>query len=303
MSNHDQPIFCGRYKHYRQIVGIMMVGPVTLLLSFLLITPFVAAAWWSLTEGATADLTLRNYKWLGNPSTIDAFLTSLFMGIGSVMLEIFLAVPLAILLNQPLPLRGVMRAAVTLPWAIPTVAVAAAFLWLSNTNYGLFNQIGFATGILKNPVSLLGSQHLALLSVTVAHAWKGLPLVFIIILASLQSLPDELLEAARVDGAGTWSRFRYIILPHLKASIALSAVLSGIYNFSLFDITFLLTGGGPAGKTLTLPLLLYFEQFKAFDRGHAAVTGISIFMASLLALILVFFLISLDRKKLGTKQR
>ena len=111
--------------------------------------------------------------------------------------------------------------------------------------------------------------------------------MFIIILSSLQSLQHEILEAARVDGANRRASFSHIILPHLIPSIALAAVLSGIYNFALFDITYLLTGGGPSGSTTTLPLLLYNQAFRGLDQGRAAAVGLVIFAAGVLALTLM----------------
>src|SRR3990170_3034819 len=195
------------------------------------------------------------------------------------------------------PGRGAMRALVTLPWAIPTIAVSAAFMWLANVHYGLFNQVGLATGILREPFALLQTPGLALAAVTLAHTWKGLPLVFVVLLGSLQSLPSELIEAATVDAAGRLAQFRYIILPHLKTAIALAAVLSGLYNFALFDLTYLLTGGGPAGSTKTLPQLLYSEMFRAFNTGRAAAVGVTIFLAGVASLALLFLINARDRKR------
>lgn len=274
-----------KHSVYVQIAGIALTAPAVLLLSLVVVVPFVTAVWWSFAPEPDSGLTLAGYRWIFDPSFFEAFKNSLYIGVGSVALELLVAIPAAILLNQAIPGRGFCRAALMLPWAVPTIAVAAAFLWLANTNYGLFNQLGLALGVLQAPIAFLGSPTLALSSVTVAHAWKGLPLVFVIILSALQSLPPELMEAAKVDGAGMRSQFTHVVLPHLTPSIALSGVLSGIYNFALFDITFLLTGGGPAGVTTTLPLLLYYQEFKALDTGRAAVVGISIFLAGLMALI------------------
>ena len=273
-----------RHSVYVQIAGMVLAAPAILLLGLVVVLPFATAAWWSLSPEPGPGLTLAGYRWLLDPAFFDAFRHSLYIAAGSVLLELMIAIPAAILLNQAIPARGFCRAALMVPWAVPTIAVAAAFLWLANTNYGLFNQLGLGLGLLEAPIPFLGSPALALPSVTVAHAWKGLPLVFVIILSALQSLPPELMEAARVDGAGRMAQFTHVILPHLKPSIALAAVLSGIYNFSLFDITFLLTGGGPAGETTTLPLLLYYQEFKALDTARAAVVGVSIFASGLLAL-------------------
>jgi multiple sugar transport system permease protein len=286
-----------RQDPYTQLIGAVMVAPAAFLMSLVVIAPFVYVLWESLFEKRTGAIGLGNFRFLLGPGFLPSLIATLEIGIGSVILEVAAAVPLALLLNQPLRGRGVMRSLVTLPWALPTIAVATSFLWLANTNYGLFDQLAMATGLLKEPIAFLGDLTWALPAVTVAHAWKGLPLVFIIILSALQSLPPEQLEAARVDGAGSWSQFLYVIVPHLKWSIALAGVLSGIYNFSLFDITFLLTGGGPSATTLTLPLLLYNQAFRALDFGRAAAVGIVIFLSGLLSLGLLFAAQNRERRQ------
>lgn len=278
-----------------------MVFPAIFLLLAILIAPFTFIIWSSLIKKGETGLGLANYSWLLGRTFLPSLKNSLIIGVGSVALEILAAVPLALLLNQRLYGRGIFRALVTLPWAVPTISVAASFLWLSNTNYGLFNQIGLASGILSLPLAFLGDPKLAMPAVIVAHAWKGLPLVFIIIFAALQSLPSDHLEAAKVDGAWGLSQLRYIILPHLKTAIGLAAVLSGIYNFALFDLTFLLTGGGPSGTTMTLPMLEYNQMFRSLDTGRAAAVGLTIFLVGVLALALLFWLNTQDRKKRGLR--
>ena len=280
-----------------QIAGIVMVVPAILLLLMLLIAPFGYIIVASFIEKGSQGFSLANYAWLGSPLFLPSFKNSLILGIGSVLIEIIVAIPLAILLNQKMYLRGLWRALITLPWAVPTIAVAGAFLWLCNPHYGIFNQVGLEIGLLKEPLGFFGDPDLALLSVVIVHAWKGLPLVFIIIFASLQSLPVEQIEAAKIDGARSFSQFQYVILPHLKTSIGLAAVLSGAYNFSLFDLTFLLTGGGPAGLTMGLPMLEYNQMFRSLNIGRAAIIGITIFLSCIVSLSALFFLIARDRAK------
>lgn len=265
-----------------------MAGPAAFLTAVVVLAPFTYVIYQSFIEKRSGALSLDNFQWLLGPAFGPALWNTLVISIGSVFIEIVVAVPLALLLNQRLAGRGFLRGLVVLPWAIPTIAVASAFLWLGNTNYGVINQLGLATGLFPEPIAFLGEPGWATWAVIAAHAWKGLPLVFIIILSSLQSLPHEVLEAARVDGAGTRASFNHIILPHLTPSIALAAVLSGIYNFALFDITYLLTGGGPSGSTTTLPILLYNQAFRALDQGRAAAIGLVIFAAGIVALTVMF---------------
>jgi multiple sugar transport system permease protein len=272
---------------YARAAGLAMAGPAAFLTLVVVLVPFSYVVYQSFVEKRSGAIGLANFEWLLGPAFGPALWNSLVITLGSVALELVIAVPLAVMLDQALAGRGFLRALLTLPWAIPTIAVATAFLWLGNTNYGVINQLGLATGVFPEPIAFLGQPGWATWTVIAAHAWKGLPLVFIIILSSLQSLQHEILEAARVDGANRRASFSHIILPHLIPSIALAAVLSGIYNFALFDITYLLTGGGPSGSTTTLPLLLYNQAFRGLDQGRAAAVGLVIFAAGVLALTLM----------------
>jgi multiple sugar transport system permease protein len=266
------------------IAGLLMCIPAVLLALMIVIGPFVWVIWTSFSD-TPSGFSLENYERFLDTGFVTTVWKTFFIAAGAVVLEILVAVPLAMLLNSAVPGRGVLRALVTLPWAIPTIAAATAFVWLADTNYGLFNQIVLELGIREDPIEILSNGELALLVVTIAFAWKGLPLVFIIILAGLQSLPLEQLEAARTDGAGRRAQLRHIVLPHLKSAIVLAAVLSGVFNFAQFDLVYLMTGGGPTGATTTLPLQLYNEGFKALEDGRAAATGVVIFVAGLLTLL------------------
>ena len=129
------------------------------------------------------------------------------------------------------------------------------------------------------------------------HATFTIPFTTWVLQDFYHSIPSDLEEAGYIDGAGNFSQLLYVIVPHLKTSIALAAVLSGAYNFSLFDLTFLLTGGGPAGLTMGLPMLEYNQMFRSLNIGRAAVIGMTIFFSCIVSLSALFFLIERDRKK------
>ena len=145
-----------KHSVYVQIAGVVLTVPALLLLALVVVLPFVTAVWWSLSPEAGTGPTLAGYRWILDPAFFEAFKHSLYIGVGSVLLELVIAIPAAILLNQAIPARGFCRAALMLPWAVPTIAVAAAFLWLANTNYGLFNQLGLGLGLLEAPIAFLG---------------------------------------------------------------------------------------------------------------------------------------------------
>jgi multiple sugar transport system permease protein len=282
---------------YLEIAGLTLVGPAIFALGVLIAGPFVYVVWESFFPTDESSASLDNYRWFLGSDFWPTLEIGLKITVGSVALEMLAAVPLAVLLNQRLPGRGIMRGLVTLPWAIPTIAVASAFLWLVNPFYGLFNQLGLSLHLLDEPISVLGDPRYAIWGITLATAWKGLPLVFIVVFSSLQSLDPQYIEAAKVDGASRRSQLRHVLLPHLRSSIALAAVLSAVYNFALLDLTFLLTGGGPAGTTTTWPLLLYNQAFSALDTGRAAAVGVAIFLAGVAALVAVLGLDGLRRRR------
>jgi multiple sugar transport system permease protein len=285
---------------YLQIAGLALIGPAVVALGVLIVGPFVYVAWQSLFALGETSPGTSTYRWFLDTEFWSTLQIGLKITVGSVALELLVAIPLALLLNRPMRARGLMRGLVTLPWAVPTIAVASAFLWLASPFYGLFNQLGLWSGILSEPISVLGDPRYAIWAVTIATAWKGLPLVFILIMSSLQSLDPQFIEAARVDGAPRRAQFRHVLLPHLRSSIALAGVLSAVYNFSLLDLTFLLTGGGPSGSTTSWPFLLYNQEFDALDTGRAAAVGVSIFLAGVLALAVVIGLDGLRRRRYST---
>jgi multiple sugar transport system permease protein len=276
---------------------LTLVGPAVVALCVLIAGPFVYVAWQSLFALEATSPGVDNYRWFLGSEFWPTLANGLKITVGSVAIEVICAVPLALLLNRPMRGRGLLRGLVTLPWAVPTIAVASAFLWLASPFYGLFNQLGLATGILGEPISVLGDPRYAIWAVTIATAWKGLPLVFILVMSSLQSLDPQYLEAAKVDGAPLSSQLRHVLMPHLRSSIALAGVLSAVYNFALLDLTFLLTGGGPSGSTTSWPFLLYKQEFDALDTGRAAAVGVSIFLAGVVALAVVLGLDGLRRRR------
>jgi ABC-type sugar transport system permease subunit len=285
------------YGIYLEIAGVTLVAPAIFFLTLVVAGPFVYVVWESLFPEGSHKAGLGAYRWFFRADFWPTLEHGLVITGGSVAVEVLLALPLALLLNQRLPGRGILRGLVTLPWAVPTIAVSTAFLWLADPFYGLFNQLAESLGLIRQPIALIGDPRWAIWAVTAATAWKGLPLVFIVLLSALQSLEPQYLEAARVDGAPRWAQLRFIILPHMRSSIELAVVLSAVYNFALLDFVYLLTGGGPAGLTTNWPLLLYNQAFLALDTGRAAAVGVAIFIAGVVALVTVLSLDGLRRRR------
>ncbi|MBD3163082.1 MAG: ABC transporter permease subunit [Candidatus Eisenbacteria bacterium] len=195
--------------------------------------------------------------------------TLAFAGI-TVALELVLGVLFALLLNQPLRGQGPVRAVAILPWALPTAVMALAWRWIFNDTYGIANDLPVRLGLLSEPVAWLGRPALAFATIVVADVWKTTPFVTILLLAGLQSVPDDLHEAMRIDGAGPVRRFFWITLPMLRPAIGLAITFRLIHALGIFDLVWVLTGGGPANATKTIALYIYDQFFRYGQLAYGA---------------------------------
>lgn len=208
-----------------------------------------------------------------------------------VVFSLILGTLAAVLLNRPFRGRAVTRAIMTFPYATPNVAVALIFIWMYNQSNGIFNESLAVLGI--GQVGWLEDPDYGMISVVLATLWKVTPFVMLVMLAALQSVPDELYEATRVDGADYLSTFRAIVLPHLMPTIRVVALLMTIWSIRRFEIIFLLTGGGPVESTNTLVINIYQQAFQQQKLGMAAAIGVLGLLLSLIVTV-VFFIV--DRR-------
>jgi len=214
---------------------------------------------------------LDNYLQLMGLSTFwPTVVNSMVLSLSSAVAQIILGFGCALLLGRAFRLRALLRAAVLLPWAMPTIVAAFVFRWMFDASFGPINAVLDSLGVISQPIAWLGSPDTALLTVVIVHIWKGLPFVILVFLAALQTLPHDTQEAARVDGAGYWQEMRYIVLPQLRYIIAITFILRFIWTFNWFDLTYLLTGGGPGSATMTLPISVYITAFRTFQLGQSA---------------------------------
>ena len=163
---------------------------------------------------------------------------------------------MALVLHQNIWFRSLARSLILFPYFISTVVAVLVWKWLFNDLYGILNHLMITAGLIDWPIDYLGSMPNAMISVILVGAWKYFPFVVIAVLARLQSIPDQLYEAAKIDGAGPIARFFDITLPQLREVLVVIIMLRAIWDFKEFDLIFLLTGGGPVTSTQTLPLLV-----------------------------------------------
>ncbi|NUR69898.1 MAG: sugar ABC transporter permease [Hamadaea sp.] len=238
--------------------------------------------------GAYPFVGLGNYAdILTNPRFWAAAQHTLYFTVASTTLEVVLGLGLAHLLAAPMRFRWLFRAIVILPWALPTIVNGAMWRWILNAEYGALNALLTQLHLMDDYHSWLGADpFLALNMVVVADVWKNTSLVAFFLLAGLSAIPAELGEAARIDGAGSFRVFWRITLPLLRPTLAAVLVLRVIEAFKVFDIVYVMTGGGPASGTQTITFLTYLQAFSAqrFSYG-AALAYLTVVAVLLLALI------------------
>jgi multiple sugar transport system permease protein/N,N'-diacetylchitobiose transport system permease protein len=205
----------------------------------------------------------------------------------STFLELSLGIAVALLLNAPLKARWLWRSIVVLPWALPTIVNGAMWRWIYNGQYGALNGLLHTLGISDTPVQWLGSPFLALNMVIIADVWKNTSIVVFFILAGLQTISDDLYEAARMDGASAWRGFWHVTMPLLAPAIAVVLVLRTIEAFKVFDIIYVMTGGGPASGTQTIAFYTYLQAFSNQLFGYGAALAYLIVLA-VFALAMVY---------------
>ncbi len=194
--------------------------------------------------------------------------TLLFSGV-SVALELLLGVPIALLLHRRFRLRGGVRATAILPWALPSAVMAMSWRWIFSDTFGIASDLPMRLGLASQPIPWLGLPATAFASLIVADVWKTTPFVAILSLAALQTIPRDLDEAMAIDGGGPARRFFMVTLPLLRPALAVAVTFRLIHAIGIFDLVWVLTGGGPANATKTLAVYVYEQYFLFGDRGYA----------------------------------
>lgn len=223
---------------------------------------------------------LQNYTRVFQDSAFYPVLGhTLYFTLLSTGLELALGIAVALLLNAPLKGRWFWRSIVVLPWALPTIVNGALWRWIYNGQYGALNGLLSSLGLSDTAHQWLGSPFLALNMVILADVWKNTSIVVFFILAGLQTIPDDLYEAARIDGATAWRAFWRITLPLLAPSVAVVLILRTIEAFKVFDIVYVMTGGGPASGTQTIAFYTYLQAFSNQLFGYGAALAYLIVLA------------------------
>jgi multiple sugar transport system permease protein len=210
------------------------------------------------------------------------WLTGIFTVI-SIIGQMTVGMMLALFFWRSFPLNSMLRALLLAPWLLPLVVSASVWQWMFAQDYGVINYVLENLGVIDGKIPWLVNPANSLVAVIITNIWIGIPFSLTVFHSGLQALPRELLEAAELDGAGKIQRFFLIILPMLRPLTAIVFVLSVTYTVKVFDLIYVMTGGGPADATQTLAIFSFKLSFKLFDFGHGAAVG------NVLVLISLFF--------------
>ncbi len=277
--------------------GFPFILPSLILIGFVTLYPALYTLYLSLHRklpifGISHFTGLDNYLFLIRDERFwNALKNTLYFTLSSVLLELALGLLMALLLNARFRMRGLVRALVLVPWAIPTVVSAKMWEWMYNSDFGIFNYL------LGLQINWLGSPFWALNAAVFMDVWKTVPFVAILLMAALQVIPRDLYQAARVDGAGSWDSFLRITLPLLMPTILVVLVFRTLDAFRVFDAVYVLTGGGPANTTETLSIYAYKVLFQTLQFGYGSALSMVVFFC--VGLISLFYA-SLLRGRMAT---
>lgn len=264
--------------------------------------PLVRTIWLSFTDTGMPNSDMP-VAWVGlvnyvdiweNDEFLEILFRTLYFSLSSVALQVLMGVSAALLLNESFRGRAFARALLVLPWALPTIVNAMLWRLITNPEYGSLNALLTQLGFMEEYRSWLGDPDMAMNMVIIADSWKNFPVIAIFVLAALQSIPKDLYEAARLDGAGAFSRFRYITLRGIAPALGIAVMLRFIEAFKVFDIIYVMTRGGPADSTKTLSFLVYQETFSYLRSGSGAAYAVTV--ALLCMAVISVYIVNLKRK-------
>jgi ABC-type sugar transport system permease subunit len=296
-----------RFHERRRVVSgaVLLMAPALLSLFAVSLYPVLRSVWLSFRDTTLAQQTdaftgLTNYRLLLKDGQFwNAWQQTVWFTVASTLLETLIGLGMALVLAANFKGRGLVRAAVLVPWAIPTVVTSRMFGWLFDGQNGVVNWFLVRLHLVGHNVNFLGDPQLAMPTIILADVWKTAPFMALLILAGLQTIPHTYTEAGRVDGASPWRIFWNIRLPLLMPSLLIAALLRALDAFRVFDLPYTLTGGGPADSTETMSTLAYKRLFSGLEIGYGSALSTAMFITE--ALIAVAFALFIFRRLRATE--
>jgi multiple sugar transport system permease protein len=276
----------------RSNTGLLFALPALIVLFMLIAYPVTYTGWLSVTNDQGEFTGLQNFSDVLRPRvTTQALWNTLWWVGGSILFQVLLGVAAAILLYQNFAGRALARSITLIPWVIPGIVAATTWAWMFHTEFGIINYMLTSTGALEESVGWLTRANTVMPAMIAINVWKLFPFVAIMVLAGLQSIPQELYEAARMDGASYWDEVRHVMLPQVRPVITAVTLLLVIWALNAITIIYAITKGGPANRTLITPIQIFRLAFENVEFNQAAALSVMFFgvvMLIVLAYIRVF---------------
>src|ERR1700722_222922 len=294
-----------RFRIWRPGPGLLLLVPALGAIAAVSIYPVILGLWLSfrdttLSSPADTFIGLDNYQRLFSDSQFwNAWVHTMQFTSASTVLETSLGLMIALILAQRFLGRGLVRAAMLVPWAIPTVVTSKMFGWLFDGQNGVVNYLLRSVGLIQENVNWYGSPDLALWTIVIADVWKTTPFMALLLLAGLQTIPHSLSEAALIDGANSWQRFWSVRLPLLAPTLLIAAMFRSLDAFRIFDLVYVLTGGGPADSTEVLSTLTYKNLFSALLVGYGSSLSTIMFITETLFAVIFGLILVHKMKEIG----
>jgi multiple sugar transport system permease protein len=283
-----------------QSTGLIFVLPALIVLALLTAYPVAYTALLSVTDNRGEYVGLKNFQAvLGARATPQAFVNTLWWVGGSIVFQVLLGTATAILLNQTFRGRAVVRSITLIPWVVPGIVAATTWAWMFHTEFGIINYMLTAPGVIPEPVGWLTNADTVMPVMIAINVWKLFPFVAIMVLAALQSIPNDLYEAARVDGANFWEEVRYVMLPGIRPVVVAVTLLLVIWGLNSITIIYAITRGGPANKTLITPIQIFRLAFESVRLNQAAALSVMFFAVTIV--IVFIYIRSLANERSDTR--
>jgi len=278
-----------------RLLPYVLLAPAFVVTLVIVFMPMVQAVWTSFYDlilfkpNASKFVGFGNYVKLFNDPVFWAALWNTLLWIGlTVPLQMGLGLLTALLLNREFPWRGLARALIIIPWALPSVVIALMWRWIYDPNTGVLNDILIYLSVVQAAVPWLADPKVAIYAIIATLTWQGFPFFAVMILAGLQGIPKSQYEAASIDGASSWRQFLHITLPGIAPVLATAGLLRVIWVANSMDVIFVMTGGGPGYATYTLPLYAFIKARQNLDFGYG--TSIAVTFTILLGAFVVLYL-------------
>ena len=262
--------------------GLLFILPAIIVLALLIVYPIAYTGLLSVTDEQGNYVGADNYAAVvGARVTTTAVRNTVYYVGVSIVFQIGLGTLVGILLNQKFRGRAMVRALAVIPWVIPGIVAATTWAWMFHTEFGIINYMLTSAQLVDAPIGWLTGRDTVMPALIAINAWKLFPFVAVMVLAGLQTVPNELYESARIDGANFWQEVRHIMLPQLRAVLTAITLLLVIWGLNAITIIYTITRGGPANRTLITPIQIFRYAFELFQFNQAAALSVMFFLVTI----------------------